>query len=94
MDAAGQVVETNDAFTAIFGYGPEGLPYPSPHPWWPDPGTDASGYARLMTAMAEIQETGRGRHLLALYHRDGRRLWVETSADTVPSRTGPTGRPC
>ena len=93
VDAAGQVVEINEAFTAIFGYGPEGLPYPSPHPWWPDPGTDAPGYARLMTAMAEIQETGRGRHLLALYHRDGRRLWIETSADTVPSPDRPDGPP-
>jgi PAS domain S-box-containing protein len=93
VDAAGQVVEINDAFTAIFGYGPEGLPYPAPHPWWPDPGTDAPGYARLMTAMAEIQEAGRGRHLLALYHRDGRRLWIETSADTVPSPDRPDGPP-
>jgi signal transduction histidine kinase/CheY-like chemotaxis protein len=32
--------------------------------------------------------------LLALYHRDGRRLWVETSSDTVPSPDRPTGRPC
>ena len=73
--------------------GPRACPTRRRTPWWPDPGTDASGYARLMTAMAEIQETGRGRHLLALYHRDGRRLWIETSADTVGSPDRADGPP-
>ena len=37
-DEAGRVIEINAAFTDILGYGPEGLPYPAPHPWWPRPG--------------------------------------------------------
>ena len=34
------MIEINAAFTDILGYGPEGLPYPSPHPWWPDQDAD------------------------------------------------------
>ncbi|NMH98439.1 SpoIIE family protein phosphatase [Pseudonocardia acidicola] len=89
VNGAGQVVEINDGFAEIFGYGTDGLPYELPHPWWPDPDTDPDAYARVMAAMDALQTTGRGRHLLALRHRDGRRLWVEISADTVPDPDGP-----
>ena len=39
-DEHGAVVEINNAFTEILGYGPEQLPYPATHPWWPDADTD------------------------------------------------------
>jgi PAS domain-containing protein len=32
LDAAGSVVEINQAFTDILGFGPEGLPYRRPYP--------------------------------------------------------------
>ena len=39
-DESGAVVEINAAFTDILGYGPEGLPYPAEHVWWPQPDAD------------------------------------------------------
>ena len=90
VNEAGQVVEINDGFADIFGYGPEGLPYDVPHPWWPDPEADPDNHAQLTTVLTALQAAGRGRHVLALRHRDGHRLWVETSVDTIPDsdRTG------
>src|SRR5689334_8238968 len=35
-DATGAVVEINDAFADITGYGSDGLPYAWPHPWMGD----------------------------------------------------------
>ena len=35
-DRSGAVIEINDAFADITGYGPEGLPYAWPHPWMAD----------------------------------------------------------
>jgi PAS domain S-box-containing protein len=93
VDGAGQVVQINDGFADILGYGPDGLPYPAPHPWWPDPDTDPVGHAAMTAATAEIQATGRGRHVLAMRHRDGHRLWVETSAATIPDPDRPDAAP-
>jgi PAS domain S-box-containing protein len=93
INGAGQVVQINEGFTEILGYGPEGLPYDVPHPWWPDPEADPDGHARVTAALAAVQSTGRGRHLLVLYHRDGHRLWVETSTDTIPDPDRTDGLP-
>ena len=93
VDGGGQVVQINDAFADLFGYGHDGLPYPRPHPWWPAPDVDPDGHAELTAALAEIYETGRGRHLTPMYHRDGHRLWVETSAATLPDPDRPDAPP-
>jgi anti-anti-sigma factor len=87
-DADGTVREINDAFAAILGYGTEGLPYSTPHPWWPDPELDPEGYAQVMAGFARTRDDGHGRYLLPLQHRDGRRVWAECSADPVPARDG------
>ena len=52
VDPSGAVVEINEGFEAVLGYGPEGLPYATPHPWWPDPGDDPVGAAVVEKAMA------------------------------------------
>ncbi|MCO1654608.1 SpoIIE family protein phosphatase [Pseudonocardia humida] len=93
VDGAGRVVQVNDGFAELLGYGHDGLPYPAPHPWWPDRDTDPEGHARIAASLAEVQATGRGRHLLAMRHRDGHRLWVETSAATVPDPERPDAPP-
>ncbi len=90
VDGDGRVVEVNDGFGRILGYGPEGVPYDPPHPWWPDPETDPEAYAGVRAAVADVRAAGRGRHLLQLRHRDGHRLWVETSIDTVTDPAAPT----
>ncbi len=88
VDSAGDVIEVNEAFTAILGYGSDGLPYPAPHPWWPDPVADPEGALKVAAALATVQALGRGRHLLPLRHRDGRALWVDCSADSAPGSDG------
>ncbi|MFD4638274.1 SpoIIE family protein phosphatase [Lentzea sp. NPDC058436] len=89
-DDDGAVVEVNAAFTEILGYGPEGLPYPVPHPWWPDERTDPE--ARRQFAEAFEARSGRDQRgrTLPVTHRDGRRLWV--SALMNPARDPDSGR--
>ncbi|WP_214401624.1 SpoIIE family protein phosphatase [Pseudonocardia lacus] len=93
VDGAGRVVQVNDGFHDLLGYGHDGLPYPPPHPWWPDRTTDPDGHARVAAALAEVQAGGRGRHVLPMRHRDGRQLWVETSAATLPDPDRPDAAP-
>lgn len=88
IDADRRVVEVNDGFAAILGYGPEGLPYVVPHPWWPDPAQDPAGYATMLAAADQARGTGRGRCVVALRHRSGHRVWVDIAADAVPDREG------
>ncbi|USX54681.1 SpoIIE family protein phosphatase [Lentzea sp. HUAS12] len=89
-DEDGAVVEVNAAFTEILGYGPEGLPYAVPHPWWPDERTDAEArrqFAEALEAKAGRDQRGR---TLPVTHRDGRRVWI--SALMNPARDPDTGR--
>ncbi|MFB8001056.1 SpoIIE family protein phosphatase [Nocardia sp. NPDC056000] len=72
VDADGTLVEVNTAFGALTGYGPDGVPYPLPHPWtvaeaprYPDLGTDAA------------------RFVMPIRHRDGRRLWLAVSTSSL-----------
>jgi PAS domain S-box-containing protein len=77
-DGAGAVIEVNDAFADITGYGPEGLPYAWPHPWMSD---DKESNDRLSRLLAEG-------HLGAeapIRHRDGHTAWVAMSVNAVKS---------
>ena len=93
VDGAGQVVQINEGFADIFGYGRDGLPYAVPHPWWPDADREPDEYQQVVAAMAEVQASGQARKLLALRHRDGHRLWIECSADTIADPDRPDGPP-
>ena len=42
-DEEGTILEANQAFLTLVGYGPDGLPYRWPHPWVPDPVADPDG---------------------------------------------------
>jgi anti-anti-sigma factor len=85
----GAVVEINEAFTAMLGYGREGLPYRLPHPWWPDPDAEGDWHAEVTRALGAWREGAKGgRWLLPLRHRDGHPVWVEISTAPVPSRDG------
>jgi PAS domain S-box-containing protein len=75
----GAVREVNSAFTEMLGYGPEGLPYPVPHPWWPDPKADPDGYRLLDQGLRETSEQRGGSFTVPVTRRDGRRLWVAGS---------------
>ncbi|MGQ0483649.1 MAG: SpoIIE family protein phosphatase [Pseudonocardia sp.] len=88
IDPDGSVIEINGAFTAMLGYGTEDLPYRPDHPWWPDPAEDPEGHREVRQAWEAVRANGSGRFLLRLRHRDGRQLWGDCSADTIPDRDG------
>jgi hypothetical protein len=75
-DQNGAVVEINNAFTEILGFGPEFLPYPVTHPWWPDPETDPEAHRLVEAAFGELLGSNHGAFTVPVNHRDGHRVWV------------------
>ena len=87
--ADGAVIEINKCFTDMVGYGPEGLPYRPPFPWWPDPVTQADDYRRIQDSFTEAMDSDLGPTPFAINHRDGHQLWVDiTSTRTEDPTTG------
>lgn len=89
LDAGGSVVEINHAFTEILGFTQDGLPYPKPYPWWPDPVSDRAAYAEVLAASEEFEAGGVARWEIPFRHRDGHRVWVEISTDPVDDAHDP-----
>ncbi|MDT5014091.1 MAG: hypothetical protein QOD39_251, partial [Mycobacterium sp.] len=72
----GTIVEINDSFADITGYGPDDLPYRPLYPWVDDESeatAQLSALARDGTIAAET----------SIRHRDGRIRWVEVSINAV-----------
>ncbi|WP_427151998.1 SpoIIE family protein phosphatase [Streptomyces sp. TRM70308] len=82
-DEEGAVIEINATFADILGYGPEGLPYPPRHPWWPDPVGDPEAHRQVEVAFAELLAQPRGSYTIPVSHRDGHRLWVSATYNQV-----------
>ncbi|SNY47067.1 SpoIIE family protein phosphatase [Paractinoplanes atraurantiacus] len=82
-DEDGAVIEINSTFTDILGYGPEGLPYPPVHPWWPDQESDPDGYQQVAAAFALLVDKTHGSYTIPVSHRDGHVLWVAASFNQV-----------
>ncbi|MEV6301881.1 SpoIIE family protein phosphatase [Actinoplanes sp. NPDC051861] len=80
-DEDGAVIEINTAFTDILGYGPESLPYPPIHPWWPREDEDA--FQQVSDAFAALLENTQGTYTIPVNHRDGHRLWAAASFNQV-----------
>jgi PAS domain S-box-containing protein len=74
-DDKGTVVELNEAFGNLLGYGADGLPYPAPQPWWPDSTADPADHAVVAAAFERIRRDRGGAVVLPLRHRDGHRVW-------------------
>ncbi len=84
LDGDRAVVEINEAFSEILGYGAEGMPYRWPHPWWPDPEQEPAEHTAFADALAELATLdGGARWRLPARHRDGHRVWVEVSMDPL-----------
>ena len=79
----GAVLEINSAFSDMLGYGPEGLPYPSPHPWWPDGETDPDARRMVADAEQETRDRAGGSYTVPLRHRDGRLIWASGSFNEI-----------
>ncbi len=75
-DEHGAVIEVNNAFTEILGYGPEQLPYPAIHPWWPDAETDPEAHRFVEAAFGQMLVIPHGGFTVPLNHRDGHRVWI------------------
>ncbi len=75
-DNSGVVVEVNDAFAEITGYGAQGLPYRWPHPWMVDQQTANQQQSRLL-------EDGHIQYQTPIRARDGHLAWVAVSSNAV-----------
>ena len=84
----GDIVDANQAFLALVGYGADGLPYRWPHPWVPDPDADPDGWAAMEQAFASYTELGGGRYTVPVRHRDGHLVWLACSSASLPSPDG------
>jgi len=82
-DEQGSVVETNAAFADVLGYGPEGLPYTYPHPWWPTAEADPEAHEQVRQAFDGLITARNGSYVLPVIHRDGHRLWVNAAFNQV-----------
>ncbi|TGD86527.1 response regulator [Mycolicibacterium sp. CH28] len=89
-DDIGTVIEVNNAFTDIVGYGPDDLPYQPTHPWWPDPETEPEAHRQIVDAFAGIAAHPHGSYTVPVTHRDGHRLWIR--ANIAHAEDPATGR--
>ncbi|SFW87437.1 SpoIIE family protein phosphatase [Amycolatopsis australiensis] len=87
-DADGQVVEINSACGELLGFGPDGLPYAPPHPWWPDRDADPGAYRQVADAFGRVRTEPAGSFVLPLRHRDGHRVWAAISYNELHDDEG------
>ncbi len=89
-DQDGTLLEANQAFLALVGYSPDGLPFRWPHPWVPDPVTDPDGWAVTTQAFDDYMRHGGGRYTVPVRHRDGHVAWLACSSASLPGPDGVT----
>jgi PAS domain S-box-containing protein len=75
-DQDGAVIETNDAFAEVTGYGSDGLPYRWRHPWVVDQESAGEQLSRLL-------ESGNIAYETPIRHKGGHLAWVAISVSTV-----------
>lgn len=75
-DREGAVIEINDAFAEITGYGSDGLPYRWHHPWVVDEQVAGEQLVRLV-------QTGHIAYETPIRHRDGHLAWVAIAVNVV-----------
>ena len=75
-DREGAVIEINDAFADITGYGTDGLPYGWHHPWVVDEQMAGEQLVALV-------QTGNVAYETPIRHRDGHLAWVAISMNAV-----------
>ena len=84
-DEEGTILEANQAFLTLVGYGPDGLPYRWPHPWIPDRDADPDGWAVMTQAFTDYKRYGGGRYTVPPGHSGGHSVWLACSSASLPS---------
>jgi len=79
-DRTGAVIELNDAFAKLTGYGAQGLPYRWPQPWLVDEQAVQLQQARLNDEIQVQYET-------QIRNRDGQVVWVAANVNRVTADT-------
>lgn len=87
-NASGVILDMNDAFERLTGYGREGLPYAPPYPWRPARSSGPGSEERPGSPMEQAVAGRRGRFEATVRHRSGRLVWVSATAATVPDPDG------
>ncbi|MBY8872696.1 SpoIIE family protein phosphatase [Micromonospora sp. PLK6-60] len=83
-DTDGVVIEVDTTFGELTGYGPEGVPYPPPHPWFPDPQTHPEERALIERGLVHLLGEHTGAYEVPFRRPDGRLRWMSVSAGEVP----------
>ncbi|HET8642258.1 MAG TPA: ATP-binding protein, partial [Pseudonocardiaceae bacterium] len=87
-EKAGVIVEVNEAFGRITGWGQRDTPYSPPYPWWPSAADDPAGRRMLEDAHAHLLREGTGTYEVPLRHREGHGRWARISATSVVDERG------
>ncbi|MDX6333669.1 MAG: hypothetical protein QOG05_1009, partial [Streptosporangiaceae bacterium] len=87
-DEQGVFLDVNDVFGEILGYGPEGLPYPPPYPWEPDPVHDPELRQVFDAVIEDALATDLGQYTCPIRHPDGRVVWCAITVRSVPGWEG------
>jgi len=87
-DQEGTILEANQAFLTLVGYGQDGLPYRWPHPWVPDQRADPEAWAAMTRAFADYMKHGGGRYTVSVRHSGGQTVWLACSSASLPNRDG------
>lgn len=93
FDREGRVVEMNEAFTDLFGYGMADGPFSPPYPWWPSADEDPEALEAIRGMLEDVLRNEDVEADTVLYTSDRRRIWVHTSGTSVEQpRTGLSAR--
>jgi PAS domain S-box-containing protein len=87
-DQEGTILEANQAFLALVGHSPDGLPFRWPHPWVPDRAAYPEGWAVTAQAFDDYMRHGGGRYTVPVRHSDGHAVWLACSSASLPSPDG------
>ena len=87
-DEEGTILEANNAFLNLVGYGEDSLPFRWPHPWVPEPAAEPDEWTMVAQAFSDYKQHGGGRYTVPVRHRDGRTVWLACSSASLPNPRG------
>jgi len=83
FDSEGLVVEMNQAFADLFGYGLDDGPFRPPYPWWPTEEEDPDALREIRCFYEEVLTGEASEREFTFYGRDRRPVWVHSSGTAI-----------